>query len=91
MPALAPPVAEVDANEVGTHSMTEKFDECKYDDGDEAYAGEEYGDDEEMAETYAGQYPLMDPSSIVLNAVRGVAVIMRLMLLLVAIFPILSW
>ena len=81
--------------------MTEQLDECQYDDGDEAYAGEEYDDedhedkDEEVAETYAGQCPLLDPSSIVVsNAVRGVVVIivmlppLPLMLLLVA---ILSW
>ena len=50
---------DVDENEVGTHSITEWFDEQEYD-GDEAYAGEcaDHDDDEEeVAETYAGQPP----------------------------------
>ena len=43
-------------------------------------AGEEYEDkDEEVAETYAGQEPLLDPpSTVISNAVRGVVVIMLL-------------
>ena len=59
--AVPPDVpADVDVNDVGTHSITEWFDEKLEYDGDEAYAGEyaDHDDDEEeVAETYAGQQP----------------------------------